>query len=81
MISKFILFHCLILKVVDSIVRGESRSGIGVIRPPGHHAECDEAYGFCVFNNTALAAKHAIEVHHLERYFLKRTQIFCLNNF
>lgn len=56
------------LQIVESILSGESRSGIGVIRPPGHHAECDEAYGFCIFNNTALAAKYAIEIHHLERF-------------
>lgn len=55
------------LQIVESILSGESRSGIGVVRPPGHHAECDEAYGFCFFNNTALAAKYAIEIHHLER--------------
>lgn len=56
------------LQIVESILSGESRSGIGVIRPPGHHAECDEAYGFCIFNNTALAAKYAIEIHRLERF-------------
>ena len=55
------------LQIVESILSGESRSGIGVIRPPGHHAECDEAYGFCFYNNTALAAKYALEIHQLER--------------
>ncbi len=54
-------------QIVRSILSGESRSGVGIIRPPGHHAECNEAYGFCLFNNTALAAKYAIEDHHLER--------------
>ncbi|XP_046454451.1 histone deacetylase 6-like isoform X3 [Daphnia pulex] len=58
------------LQIVESILSGESRSGIGVVRPPGHHAECDEAYGFCFFNNTALAAKYAIEIHHLERILI-----------
>jgi histone deacetylase 6 len=55
------------LQVVESILSGESRSGFAVIRPPGHHAEKDEAFGFCYFNNTALAAKYAIENHQLER--------------
>ena len=54
-------------QIVESILSGESRSGIGIIRPPGHHAECDEAYGFCLLNNTALAAKYAIEIHKLDR--------------
>lgn len=55
------------LQIVESILSGESRSGVGIIRPPGHHAECDEAYGFCFYNNTALAAKYAVEIHGLER--------------
>lgn len=58
------------MEIVDNILSGQSRSGVGVIRPPGHHAECDEAYGFCIFNNTALAAKYALEIHQLERYHL-----------
>ena len=37
------------------------------VRPPGHHAEHDEAMGFCFFNNIAVAARHAIKVHGLER--------------
>ena len=64
------------MQIVESILSGESRSGVGIIRPPGHHAECDEAYGFCFYNNTALAAKYAIEIHGLERFVLyKATKI------
>ena len=58
------------LQVVDSILSGESRSGVGVIRPPGHHADGHTAYGFCIYNNTALAAKYALEVHNLERVLI-----------
>ena len=66
------------LQIVESILSGESQSGIGVIRPPGHHAECDEAYGFCIFNNTALAAKYALEIHQLKRYrILFISDLFC----
>ena len=36
-------------------------------RPPGHHAMEAEACGYCFVNNTALAAKHAVEVHNLKR--------------
>lgn len=56
------------IEIVENILSGQSRSGVGIVRPPGHHAECDEAYGFCIFNNTALAAKHALEIHHLDRF-------------
>ena len=37
------------------------------VRPPGHHAEKNEAMGFCFFNNIAIAARHAIKKHGLER--------------
>jgi histone deacetylase 6 len=55
-------------QVVDSILNGESRSGVAIVRPPGHHAEEDEPCGFCMFNNVSLAAKYAIEVHGLKRW-------------
>jgi acetoin utilization deacetylase AcuC-like enzyme len=29
------------------------------VRPPGHHASCEDAAGFCFFNNVAVAAKYA----------------------
>ena len=56
------------LQVVESILSGQSRSGAAIIRPPGHHAEGDKAYGFCIYNNTAMAAKYALQVHGLKRY-------------
>ncbi|WNL47027.1 histone deacetylase family protein [Dyella sp. BiH032] len=37
------------------------------VRPPGHHATPDRAMGFCLFNNVAVAAAHAIEEHGLRR--------------
>ena len=37
------------------------------LRPPGHHAERDQAMGFCLFNNVAIAAAHALDAHGLER--------------
>jgi acetoin utilization deacetylase AcuC-like enzyme len=37
------------------------------VRPPGHHAERDRAMGFCLFNNVAVAARHALNHHGLER--------------
>ncbi len=51
----------------DMIMRGEIDSAFCAVRPPGHHAERARAMGFCFFNNIAVAARHALEVHGLER--------------
>jgi acetoin utilization deacetylase AcuC-like enzyme len=37
-------------------------------RPPGHHATRDKAMGFCIFNNVAVAAAHALAAHGLARW-------------
>ena len=59
-----------LLNVVDCVCNGDSGKGIAVIRPPGHHAESDEACGFCVFNNVSVAAKYAIKSHGLKRVLI-----------
>lgn len=43
---------------------------IAVARPPGHHAEVDRAMGFCLFNNVALAAQHALDQPGVERVLI-----------
>ncbi|XP_023329584.1 histone deacetylase 4-like [Eurytemora carolleeae] len=43
------------------IARGEIKNGFAVVRPPGHHAEAEEAMGFCYFNTIAIAAKQLLE--------------------
>jgi len=45
-----------LLNVVDHVVQGRVKNGFALIRPPGHHAEEDEAMGFCFFNNVGVAA-------------------------
>jgi acetoin utilization deacetylase AcuC-like enzyme len=52
---------------VDAIMRGELKRAFFGIRPPGHHAEPDRSMGFCLFNNIAIAARHLVERHGLER--------------
>lgn len=54
-------------QVVDSVLGGESKSGVAVIRPPGHHAESYQACGFCMFNNVSIAAKYAIKNFGIKR--------------
>ena len=45
--------------LVDAIVDGPVKRGIALVRPPGHHARPDQAMGFCLFNNVAVAAAQA----------------------
>lgn len=52
---------------VDLVMRGEVRQAFCAIRPPGHHAERARGMGFCIFNNVAVAALHALQAHGLER--------------
>ena len=55
------------IEATDLVVRGEAGSAFCCVRPPGHHAERSRAMGFCLFNNVAVAAAHALEEHGLER--------------
>jgi acetoin utilization deacetylase AcuC-like enzyme len=52
---------------VDAVVAGRTRRAFCAVRPPGHHATADTAMGFCLFNNIAVAARHAVDRHGLER--------------
>ena len=53
--------------LVDALLAGEAATGFSAHRPPGHHCEEARPMGFCLFNNVAVAARHAIHVHGLER--------------
>jgi acetoin utilization deacetylase AcuC-like enzyme len=52
---------------VDAVLAGEADNAFCAVRPPGHHAEPDRAMGFCLFNNAAIGALRARDVHDLER--------------
>jgi acetoin utilization deacetylase AcuC-like enzyme len=55
---------------VDKIMRGEAKTGIALLRPPGHHAEPNRVGGFCLFNNVAVAARQAQVVHGVKRVLI-----------
>ena len=52
---------------VDLVMAGEVANAFCSVRPPGHHAERENAMGFCFFNNIAVAAMHAIKSYGLSR--------------
>ncbi len=55
------------LAATDAVIAGRYDNAFCSVRPPGHHAEPARAMGFCFFNNVALAARHALQVHGLAR--------------
>ncbi|XP_072597669.1 polyamine deacetylase HDAC10 isoform X9 [Vulpes vulpes] len=69
-------FHCArlavgaTLQLVDAVLMGAVHNGLALVRPPGHHSQRAAANGFCVFNNVAIAARHAQQKHGLQRILI-----------
>ena len=55
---------------VDAVMSGGMDASFAVVRPPGHHAPPDRAMGFCIVNNAAVAAAHAVAEYGLSRVLL-----------
>jgi len=58
------------VSAVDAVLRGDDKSALCLVRPPGHHATPTRSMGFCLFNNIALATHHALSVHSLDRVLI-----------
>ena len=56
-----------VVRAVDMVLGGDAPNAFVAMRPPGHHAERETPMGFCFFGNVAIAAKHALEHHGLDR--------------
>ena len=56
-----------VVLATDLVMRGECRRAFCAVRPPGHHAERRRALGFCLYNNVAVGAMHALDRHGLDR--------------
>jgi acetoin utilization deacetylase AcuC-like enzyme len=55
---------------VEEVASGAHRRALCLVRPPGHHALHDAPMGFCLFNNVAVAAAHAVEKLGLSRVLI-----------
>jgi len=51
----------------DFVLNGTWECGLVLPRPPGHHAEVNQAMGFCLFNNVAIVARYAQQHYPLQR--------------
>ncbi len=49
-----------VITAVDAVMTRRVNAAFALVRPPGHHATCWQAMGFCLFNNIAVAAKYAL---------------------
>jgi len=49
------------VRLAEMLIGGEATTGFSAHRPPGHHASAAHAMGFCLFNNVAVAAQHALD--------------------
>jgi acetoin utilization deacetylase AcuC-like enzyme len=56
-----------LVAAVDAVMAGTTTRAFCAVRPPGHHATPDTAMGFCLFNNVAVGAAHALAAHGLKR--------------
>ena len=53
--------------LVDAVMSRQAPTAFAGLRPPGHHCEAARPMGFCLFNNVAVAAQHALDSHAAER--------------
>jgi acetoin utilization deacetylase AcuC-like enzyme len=56
-----------LLAAVEAVLDARVDNAFALLRPPGHHAESGAAMGFCLFNNTAIAARWAQRTRGVER--------------
>ncbi len=59
-----------LLQMADQLMANEIDNGFALLRPPGHHAEHDQALGFCLFNNIAILARYLQQQHALEKILI-----------
>lgn len=59
-----------VLNAIDAVMAGQARNVFCAVRPPGHHALKDQAMGFCLFNNVAIAARYIQKKYKLSKVLI-----------
>jgi acetoin utilization deacetylase AcuC-like enzyme len=58
------------IAAVEAVIKRDVPCAFALVRPPGHHALYDNAMGFCIFNNIAIAAKYALQAFKMQRVLI-----------
>jgi histone deacetylase 6 len=67
------------IQALDSLfdANDPTSAAFAAVRPPGHHASSDVSAGFCIFNNVAIAVKHAQAKHGLKKICIFDCDVHC----
>ena len=58
------------LSITDAVFKDQIDNGFAAIRPPGHHAAVESSKGFCIFNNVAICARFAQQIHNIKQVLI-----------
>ena len=70
-----------IINAIDAVMNKEFDNAFCVIRPPGHHAEKEQAMGFCLFNNVAVGATYLLEKYNKLKIIIRLFFLRFLKNY
>lgn len=59
-----------VIRAVDAVCAGDANNAMAIVRPPGHHATSERQMGFCLLNNIAIGARHALNKYPLNRVMI-----------
>ena len=59
-----------VVELVKKVATNQLANGFGLVRPPGHHAESEEAMGFCYFNSVAIAARQLLRLPDIKKILI-----------
>ena len=59
-----------VVELAMKVATNQLANGFGLVRPPGHHAESEEAMGFCYFNSVAIAARQLLRLPDIKKILI-----------